>query len=50
MDVNEHGRLSNFTLWSQIKVKEQHFYCCFTFNHSSVFKNEHNSYPKMSVK
>jgi hypothetical protein len=35
MHVNEHGRLSNFTLINiQIKVilKEQHFYHCSTFD------------------
>ena len=26
MDVNENERLSNFTLKTQINVKEQHFY------------------------
>ena len=37
--------------WTQIKVKEQHFYCCSTF-HSRVFNDEHNynSYPITSVK
>ena len=36
---------------TQIIVKEQLFYCCSTFNsHCRVFDNEHNSYPKMSVK
>jgi hypothetical protein len=32
----------NFTLTKQIKVKEQHFYCCFEFQSlSKVFNNEH---------
>ena len=32
MDVNEHERLSNITLRkTQIKVKDQRFYCCSTF-------------------
>ena len=36
--------------WTQIKVKEQHFYCCLTFHsHSSIFNNELNSYPITSV-
>jgi hypothetical protein len=36
--------------WTQIKVKEQHFYCCLTFHsHSSIFNNERNSYPITSV-
>jgi hypothetical protein len=49
IDVNEHQRLHNSSL--RHKVKEQHFYCCFTFHsHSRVFNSEHNSYPKMSVK
>ena len=59
VDVNERERLSNFTnifipqlyTYKQIKVKEQHFYCCFEFQSlSKVFNNEHASYPKMSVK
>ena len=45
MDVNEHGRLSNFTLGL---AKEQH-YCCSIF-HSSAFNNEHNSNATLSVK
>ena len=37
--------------YAQIKVNEQSLYCCSTyFSHSSVFNNEHNPYPKMSVK
>jgi len=36
---------------TEIKVKEQCFYCCSaSHSHSMVFKNEQNSYPKMSVK
>jgi hypothetical protein len=31
VDVNEHERLSIYTLKIQIIVKEQHFYCCSTF-------------------
>jgi hypothetical protein len=31
IDVNEHERLSNFTHWKQIKVKEQCLYCSSTF-------------------
>ena len=35
---------------TQIKVKEQRFYCGFTFHsHCRVFNNEHNSYHKMSL-
>jgi len=31
-----------------IKVKQQCFHCCCTFNsHCRVFHNEHNSYLKM---
>jgi hypothetical protein len=37
--------------WTQIKVKEQRFYCCSTFHsHCRAFNNDHNSYPKMIVK
>ena len=44
MDVNEHERLSNITLKTQIKVKEQCFYCCSTLHcHSKVFNNEDKS-------
>jgi hypothetical protein len=51
MDVNEHERLSNFTLRHKIKVKEQHFYCFYAYHsHSRVFNNENNSYPKICVK
>ena len=52
MDGNEHENLLNFTTpRHKTKTKEQHFYCCSTFHsHSRVFNNEHNSYPKMSVK
>ena len=51
IDVSEYERLSNNTLGTKIKVKEQHFYCCSTLHsNSKVFNNEHNSYPKMSVK
>jgi len=49
MDVNEDERLFNITL--KCKVKEEHFYCCFTFHsHSRDFNHEHKSHPKMSVK
>ena len=51
IDVNEHERLSNIKLRYKIKEKEQGFYCCPTFHsHSSVFNNEHNTHPKMSLK
>jgi hypothetical protein len=51
MDVNEHKRLSNFNTRTQIKVKEQSFYCCSTLHrHSWVFNNEHTSCPEMIVK
>ena len=51
MDVNEHERLSNITLKTQIQEKEQLSYCRSTFHsHSKVFNNENNSYLKMSVK
>ena len=50
MDVNEHERLSNIT-FRQNNVKEQCFNCRFTVHsHSRVFNDEHNSYPKGSVK
>ncbi len=44
-------RLLNITLKTQVKVKEQCFYCCFTLQSHSirVFNNNHNSYLKMSV-
>jgi hypothetical protein len=32
MDAKEHERLSNITLKTQIKVKEQRFHCCSTFH------------------
>jgi len=39
MNVNEHERLSNITQ-TYIKVKEQHVYCCSTFDsYSLVFNN-----------
>jgi hypothetical protein len=51
MDENEHDKLSNITLKHKLKFKEQHFYYCSVFHgHSNDFNNEHNSYPKMSVK
>jgi hypothetical protein len=44
-------KLAHFTLKTQIKVKEEIFYCCSTFDsHNRVFNNKHNSYPKMSKK
>ncbi len=47
MVVNEHVKLSNFTLKTQIKVKEQCFYCCSILpSHSRVFNNKHRSYHK----
>ena len=51
MDANEHERLSNITLMTQVKVKEQCFYCCSTLQSHSirVFNDDHNSYLKMSV-
>ena len=51
MDVNEHGRLSNFTLETKLTVKEHKLYCCYpSHNHRKVFNNEHSSYTNMSVK
>jgi hypothetical protein len=48
MDVYEFVRLSNCTLFTQIK---QIFYCCPTFHSQSrILINEHNIYLKMSVK
>ena len=45
MNVNEQKIIKHYTS-TQIKVKEQHFYCCSTFHsHSRIFNNEHNSYP-----
>ena len=50
MDVNEHERLFNITLKTQIKVKEHCCYCCSTFHsHKKFFINKHNLYPKMIV-
>ena len=50
MDINDRENIKLYTL-TQVKAKEQHFYCCSTFhNHSRVFINENNSWPKMSVK
>jgi hypothetical protein len=44
-------KLAHFTLQTQIKVKEELFYCCSTFDsHNRVFNNKHNSYPKISKK
>jgi hypothetical protein len=41
MNVYEHERLSNITLKTQIKVKEQQLYCCFTFCYSlKIHKND----------
>ena len=40
MDVNEDERLIKFDTKTQIKVEEQHFYCCSTFHsHSNIFNN-----------
>jgi hypothetical protein len=51
MDVNEHERLSNITLKTQINVNEQRFYyCSMLHSDSRLFNNENNSYPQMSVK
>ena len=51
MDFNEHERLSNITLKTQIKVKVQRGYWFATLHSdSSVFNNEHSSYPNMCVK
>ena len=49
MDLNVHHEMQSKT---QIKVKEHGFYFyCFTFHsHSRIFKNEHKSYYRMSVK
>jgi hypothetical protein len=44
MDVNEHERLSNFTL-------KHKFYCCSTFQyHSSGYNNKHTLYPRLNFK
>ena len=32
MDVNEHARLSKYTLRNTLKVEEQHFHCGFQDN------------------
>jgi len=38
-----------FYIQKQIKVKEDHFYCCSAFHsHSRVFNNVHNSYLNIS--
>ena len=51
LDVNKLERLSKYNTWTQIKVTEKHFFCPSRFHsHGMVFNNEHNSYPKMSVK
>jgi hypothetical protein len=51
MDVNEHERLSNFTLRNILKVREQRFYYCSTLHsHSMVFNNEFITCSKMSEK
>jgi len=55
MDVNGNERLSNIIQKQctliQIRIKEQCFYCCSTFHiHNWIFNNDHNSYPKVSVK
>jgi hypothetical protein len=37
--------LTNITLNTQIKVEELHFYCCSSFHsHSRVFNNDHISF------
>jgi len=42
---------NKFYTYTQIKVKEQIFYCCSTFHsHGCVLSNEYYSYPEMSVK
>jgi len=50
--LNEHEELSNITLKTQTKVKQQclYFYnCCSTFHsHSLVYNNEPNSYQPPS--
>jgi hypothetical protein len=39
-------KLAHFTLKTQIKVKEELFYCCSTFDSDNrVFNKEHDSYP-----
>jgi hypothetical protein len=39
-------KLAHFTLQTQIKVKEELFYCCSTFDsYNRVFNKEHDSYP-----
>ena len=41
MNVYEYERLSNITLKTQIKVKEQQCYCCSTFCYSlKIHKND----------
>ena len=52
MDVNEHERLTiQLYIWTQTTVKKTVLFCCSTFhNHSRVFSNKNNSYPKMSMK
>jgi hypothetical protein len=47
MDVNEHERLSNITLKTQIKLNVQLFYISVTVKSS---KDEHNSFPKKNMK
>jgi hypothetical protein len=38
-------KLAHFTLQTQIKVKEELFYCCSTFDsYNRVFNKEHDGY------
>ena len=52
MDVNEHQRLSNFTLGHKCKFRNIALIAVlhFTCSHSMISNNEQNSYDKMSVK
>jgi len=49
MDVNEYdSQTIKYYTYTHIKVKEQCFYCCSTFQSCSrIFNNENNSYLKM---
>jgi hypothetical protein len=51
MDVNEHERLSNVTLKTQIKVKKKtNIFTAVLHFKVTVVNNENNSYHKMSLK
>ena len=49
IDVNEHKRLLiQFYTQTQIKIKEQHLYCCSTFHsHIRIFINEREMSPRL---